>query len=84
MDFGRRVHFVCLFLSSLLFQSLAFGSSILPASKSDWIYFDKYIPSLGCFSSDTEAAQARIDYDDAGSTYVVQREVFFRMDDGVA
>jgi hypothetical protein len=70
MDFGRRVHFVCLILSSLLFHSLAFGSPIVPASKTDWVYFDANNPPFGCFSTDMELAQALIDDADAGSTYI--------------
>jgi hypothetical protein len=67
------VQWGCAFaLSACLIPLLASAATEVPAERSEWIYFDKYKPELGCFSADITAAQAIIADADAGSDYVCE------------
>lgn len=69
---AAAVRSAALILGSMLILApcISMAQSIVPALKSDWIYYYKYNTTLGCFSSDIEAAEAMIADADAGSTLV--------------
>src|SRR4051812_46911150 len=59
-------------LSACLLSSLALAATEKLAEKSEWVYFNKNKPELGCFPTDLAAANAIIADSDAGSDYICQ------------